>query len=171
MLLFFIHRCTDNAGIIHGDIKPQNVLIFKDDSDLYVAKIADFGYSNIFKENSRFAMPMTEPWEAPEWKKGYLFSFSEAQKMDAYSFGMLCLWLILYISLNNPEAIVGKFEDLGERNGGIYAAGTSLIESHASLQTLQKERLDKLFSLTLVNDPNCRSFNFNQFLSCLTTKT
>jgi hypothetical protein len=147
------------------------VLIFEDNSDMFVAKIADFGYSNIFNENNRFAMPRTKPWEAPEWKKGHLFSFSEAQKMDAYSFGMLCLWLTLYVSLNNVEAIVGKFEDIGERKGGVYAAATSLVESHASLQTFQRERFHKLFSLTLVNDPSCRGFDFNQFLSCLRTET
>jgi hypothetical protein len=145
------------------------VLIFKDDSGSYVAKIADFGYSSIFKENSRFAMPMTEQWEAPEWEEGYQFSFLEAKKMDAYSFGMLCLWLILCMSLDSPEVMVGKFEDLSERSGDIYAAATSLIESHVGLQTHQKEKLYKLFSLTLVNDPNCRSFDFDQFLSCLTT--
>jgi hypothetical protein len=145
------------------------VLIFKDDSDMYVAKIADFGYSNIFKENSRFAMPMTEQWEAPEWEERYQFSFLEAKKMDAYSFGMLCLWLILYMSLDSPEAIVGKFEDLSERSGDIYAAATGLIAPHVGLQTLQKKKLDKLFSLTLINDPNLRSFDFDQFLSCLTT--
>lgn len=136
---------------------------------MYVAKIADFGYSNIFKENSRFAMPMTEPWEAPEWEEGYQFSFLEAKNMDAYSFGMLCLWLILYMSLDSPEAMVGQFENLSERSGDMYDAATSLIESHVGLQTPRKEKLDKLFSLTLINDPNCRSFDFDQFLSYLTT--
>lgn len=30
------------TGIIHGDVKPQNVLIFKDDFGKYVAKVTDF---------------------------------------------------------------------------------------------------------------------------------
>lgn len=133
---------------------------------MYVAKIADFGYSSIVRGNNGIVMPMSWPWVAPEWNEDK-FNPLDAKKMDAYSFGMLCLWLILYMSLNNPE---GKLEDLrNKHSGNTYAASTSLIESHGSLQAPQKEMLDKLFSLTLVKDPNCRSFDFNQFLGCLTT--
>jgi len=134
---------------------------------MYIAKIADFGNSSIVRGNNGIVMTMTWPWVAPEWEEEYKFNPLDAKKMDAYSFGMLCLWLILYMSLNNPE---GNFEDLRSKHrGNTYAASISLIESHGSLQAPQKEKLDKLFSLTLVKDPNCRSFDFNQFLGCLTT--
>ena len=32
---------------MHGDIKPENVLIFRDTNGLFVAKVTDFGYSTI----------------------------------------------------------------------------------------------------------------------------
>jgi Ser/Thr protein kinase RdoA (MazF antagonist) len=31
------------SGIIHGDIKPHNVLVFKNAEGGYVAKVIDFG--------------------------------------------------------------------------------------------------------------------------------
>ena len=38
-------RKTD---IIYGNVKLQNILIFKDDFSKYVVKITNFGYSTIF---------------------------------------------------------------------------------------------------------------------------
>lgn len=136
---------------------------------MYVAKVADFGYSKTIKGSSGIVMGRTWPWEAPEWKEGHKYTPFDAKKMDAYSFSMLCLWLILSISPGNPEALIGKFEDLRKNSVDMYVAAKSLIESHVSLQTFQTQKLDRLFSLTLIKDPNCRSFDFDQFLSCLTT--
>lgn len=82
--------------IIHGDIKPQNILVFKDSNGDFVVKVADFGYSTILAGKKGVLMPKSEPWFAPEWEKGCEYSRIEAQKMDAYSFGMLCLWFCFY---------------------------------------------------------------------------
>ena len=40
---------SDNyIGVVHGDIKPQNVLVFKDAVTKKIAvKVADFGYSTL----------------------------------------------------------------------------------------------------------------------------
>jgi serine/threonine protein kinase len=35
-------------GIIHSDIKPINMLILKDGTHIYTAKLTDFGYSTCF---------------------------------------------------------------------------------------------------------------------------
>jgi serine/threonine protein kinase len=61
-------RALHDVGIIHGDIKPANVLIFKDPQLKYVAKIADFGSSLLRADlNSPMKLPFGSGfWQAPE---------------------------------------------------------------------------------------------------------
>src|SRR5438034_3833483 len=82
------------VGIVHGDIKPGNVLVFIDDSGGYTAKVVDFGYSTLAAgDDDLIMMPKSRPWNAPEHHhRG--FKLSQAMAMDAYSFGLLCLWLL-----------------------------------------------------------------------------
>lgn len=57
-----LHGC----GIIHGDVKSENILMFQHSQRGYVAKIGDFGYS-IFGEEQGSSIPRgTFPWTAPE---------------------------------------------------------------------------------------------------------
>ena len=93
--------------MIHGDIKPQNVLVYKDAAGETSIKVADFGYST-FAASETFAtdgdlfqgaaaarvyLPKSRPWNAPEHHFGE-FTVSGAKKTDVYSFGMLCLWVL-----------------------------------------------------------------------------
>jgi serine/threonine protein kinase len=154
-----------NADIIHGDIKPENVLIFKDSSDMYVAKVADFGYSTAFAESGGIIMPCSRTWVAPEWMNGHKFKFSDARKMDAYSFGMLCFWLLLF---EFPGSL--NLSTLRNRNTDMMTVSNELIEQKADYTISQRQNLSKLFSLTLSNNPNRRSLNFDEILSCLTSE-
>jgi serine/threonine protein kinase len=80
--------------IIHGDVKPQNVLVFEDSPGIYIAKVADFGFStHFYGEQNLISMPKSVPWSAPEHRHRY-FCPQDAKAMDVYSFGMLCLWLL-----------------------------------------------------------------------------
>ena len=82
------------SDIIHGDIKPQNVLVFQDSSEVFFARVTDFGYSTIYtKPGDLIRMPKSLHWVAPEWHhRG--FSPAEAKKMDVYSLGLLILWIL-----------------------------------------------------------------------------
>jgi serine/threonine protein kinase len=83
---------------VHGDVKPQNVLVFNGEEGPagYMAKMADFGYSSIFVEQARLKMYGTEGWAAPEYMKGMSADFEAARRMDVFSLGLLCLWLLFY---------------------------------------------------------------------------
>ncbi|KAF4338678.1 serine threonine kinase [Fusarium beomiforme] len=79
------------AGIVHGDVKPSNLLVFKHPTRKIIIKLADFG----------FAMPIqggqligsTEVYRAPEADSGQLDS-RYLRQQDIYSFG-LTFWTIL----------------------------------------------------------------------------
>lgn len=50
------------SGIIHGDIKPENILIFTDDSGGYTARVTDFSCSTVFaNETDLVSMPKSWP--------------------------------------------------------------------------------------------------------------
>ena len=88
-------KSDKNIGVVHGDIKPQNVLVFKDAITRKITvKVADFGYSTLtVGESGMVFLPKSRPWNAPEHHFGG-FIAQEAKKTDVYSFGMLCLWLL-----------------------------------------------------------------------------
>lgn len=81
------------AGLVHGDIKADNVLIFTGSDRKFLAKISDFGFSIIAAtESSEVWMGGTDPWRAPEISIGPI-KLDTAMKTDVYSFGLLA-WLI-----------------------------------------------------------------------------
>jgi len=79
--------------IVHGDLKPNNVLIFKANNDGFLAKIADLGYSTQVSDNAPLRVSTKQPWADPQYK-GEWIDFDSAKKMDAYSFGMICAWMM-----------------------------------------------------------------------------
>lgn len=89
---------------MHGDIKPENVLVFKNNRNEFSARVADFGYSTWFAgEQDTFVMPKSWPWNAPEHSHRH-FTPADAKRIDVFSFGMLCLWTLFqgYLSGSTP---------------------------------------------------------------------
>jgi serine/threonine protein kinase len=104
-------RALHDCDIVHGDVKPENVLVYgysvrdKDQDRHYLAKLADFGCS-LFKEDveSHHQKYLGTPkYNAPEicgWAKESEHEgkdieavpiFSRYKSADCYSFGLL-LW-------------------------------------------------------------------------------
>lgn len=84
--LSMLHRC----GIIHGDVKSENILIFSHSEKEYVAKLSDFGFSMVREAtNADVYVGGTRPWKAPEARSPV--SRHLLQATDIYSYGLL-LW-------------------------------------------------------------------------------
>ncbi|KAJ6031533.1 ankyrin [Penicillium herquei] len=84
--LQMLHQC----GIIHGDVKSENVLIFNHPDREYIAKLSDFGFSMVKEAaDSKVYVGGTRPWKAPEAKHPVPKHFLPA--IDIYSYGLL-LW-------------------------------------------------------------------------------
>jgi serine/threonine protein kinase len=86
----------DVVEVIHGDIKPENVLVYRNDAGHYSARVIDFGYSVSYRTTRVANLCSTIGWTAPEWHhRGIVFQ--EARKMDIYSAGLVCLWLLCFV--------------------------------------------------------------------------
>ena len=162
-----------DIGVVHGDVKLQNVLVFKDATTRKVTeKAADFRYSTLTAGGSRtVTLPKPRPWNAPEHHTRE-FKAHEAEKTEVYSFGIPCLWVLFgnrlsdfpqttadgvpgLISIDAPPFRSGptSFERL--KNGGrLENIANHLLELIIpGLDVDYTIRLEGIFSLTLPHNP------------------
>lgn len=107
--------------IIHGDIKPENILVVKNNVGQYYAQVTDFGYSTVWRKSGRINLPSSPGWTAPEYPRHGGYLFPEAVQMDVFSFGLVCLWLLFFPSENEvpevcQEALPGVLEDMAREH-------------------------------------------------------
>lgn len=109
-------------------------------------------------------MPKSKYWSAPEHHHRK-FRLSDAMKMDVYSFGMLCMWLIFY---NNTEYPDRNFQiDLeSEDKLSPLVLAHQLIMTTTGLGDERQGYLDQVFNLTLC-DPSGRCSDFDQLVHLL----
>lgn len=83
--LAFLHACE----IYHGDVKTENVLLYRKTDGGFTAKLSDFGMSVVSQHGHlKYLPPGTPHWTAPEirWARS---SNIELDKADVFSFGLL----------------------------------------------------------------------------------
>ena len=154
---------------MHRDIKPHNILIFEHIPGEYVAKVSDLGYSvQLDCDDTLVRMPLSKPWNAPEWHhRGHCFP--EIVKMDLYSYGMVCLWLLfgqecldrgINFDVSTPSACRG-LEELKSENR-LLSLATDLAEHSAGLSQGELQVLKYIFMGCLVQDPIARAYDIDE---------
>jgi serine/threonine protein kinase len=118
-----LHAC----GIMHGDLKFDNVLMFKGKDGKVNAKLSDFGSSFIAngdenKDATTEISAGTKPWTSPEL--GQEVRISWLPNTDAYAFGLL-VWRVFLNGRNPFEGL--EEEDVDQRKS------QDLIVSEASV--------------------------------------
>jgi serine/threonine protein kinase len=171
-------------GIIHGDIKTDNVLVFEDEAGTLTAKMIDFGYSCFGTSLADLVtVPRTKGWCAPEHKPREPVKWTDAQKMDLFSFGLLVCRLILWEELisgaesegllfteedgDNLAARVDDMVDKLKGNGRFLELALSVLDTSSNITGPENELLRKLFALTLDPDPRARAADFSEILSIM----
>ena len=95
------------SGLVHGDVKADNVLICAHSSREYIAKIADFGFSIVRDvEDAQIYLGGTRPWMAPEVLKGPV-SIENLPHTDIFSIGLL-FWVIFLGGRSPVDCINGQ---------------------------------------------------------------
>lgn len=153
--LAFLH----GIGVIHGDMKPENLMLSSENCSDAVIKVVDFGCAHVFAEESPFksAAPQqmgtanTPAYSPPE----VLDKKSKMQRLEA-SFDMWALGVILYIMLTgvHPFDLYGNATD-AEIEHQILAGKKPPLDKSPLTAHLSKDAID-LINKLLQWDPKKR---------------
>ncbi|KAI0193441.1 kinase-like domain-containing protein [Astrocystis sublimbata] len=172
--------------VIHGDIKPQNIIMFRRENGSFTPKVADFGYSSVDQGlEVPICLPESPPWYAPELHEYPNFTLLQASRADIFSYGMLCLWFIFerYFSGDKPlaqasAAFVLKYTD-GDENSSInnlaelrrqiapLDLAEHLITATEGLDEPVRLTLQQFFHRALSSNPSERSIDISEVMSHL----
>ena len=160
----------------------MNALVFEKDGKRIV-KLADLGDASICGDIETLAfLPKSKPWNAPEYHhRG--FPFWQGAKMDIYSFGLLCVWVLFRESLSRSAASLEYWQEDNETTTGLpptvellamlkkenllQAAVRKLVYANKEVTREQQSKLDSFFALTLAEKPTARSSDFQLLLTLL----
>ncbi|KAM5354993.1 hypothetical protein ACJ41O_001639 [Fusarium nematophilum] len=148
--LFSLH----SAGISHGDIKPNNILVFADrrvqggvETTYYRAKISDFSRARFLADSSRAHLAGAPSYKAPEGASVLLTE--DVMLADVWSLG------VLFGAITLRPA---RFLDTGEPTlvGETIRAETARLIEESSWDPEIQELRDIMVSASLQHDPSRR---------------
>jgi serine/threonine protein kinase len=145
-----LHACS----VVHGDLKPQNILISKD----YIAKVTDFGFATLrgktsssiassIVSNDDTAVCGTAAYMAPELLQS---SSPPENSSDVYSFGVM-----LNEMIQEEEPYSDQFQNFAGRGpfGAVnYAKLGNRPRINATTPTFLKDFIEKCWN----RDPDSR---------------
>jgi serine/threonine protein kinase len=140
--------------------------MFQNASGNLLVKLSDFGHSRYLpdqEEKVLIYIPISKPWNAPEHHhRG--FRFSQAAKMDIFSFGVCCLWLLFYNSASKGHFIL----DIDSSRADVMLdLAKDYISLNGELDGEMRATLTLLFEQCLPSRPECRSCTMEPILELL----
>jgi len=168
----FNHELTLNiSDIVHGDIKPQNILVFREPSGEIVAKIADFGHASMrATEDATINLPYSRFFNAPDYHPREI-RLGDAKKFDSFNFGFLVYWLLVARKLMFEQKWAEENAFLASiqyQEDHILVAEKVLAGSDMSDE--QMANLSFFFTRTLANHHQNRSADWDLFIALLTSQ-
>jgi serine/threonine protein kinase len=160
-------------------------LIYKGNSE-FTARVTDFGYATRFvNEDDRICIPKIDPWNAPEHTYENITP-AQAQKMDVFSFGMLCMWVMFekclsgitplpqeahwaekYVHGRREKHLSQSVLKNRKQEGGLVMLAQQLVMAEKDLDDETKQVLQELFSLSLACNPSQRKTDLRYFSDLL----
>ena len=139
------------TGFVHGDIKPQNIVVFGHEKGWPYMALTDFGYTGRAKLgdlDTVIKIPKSTPWNAPEHHhRG--FSVQQAQATDLYSLGLLFLWLLFY----DTPLEVSVLELLTAKKSEIKSV-SQLFQDTMLMEKLKMDGVINTIACRLAQDPS-----------------
>jgi serine/threonine protein kinase len=161
------------------------VLVFEEKDGSYIPKVADFGFSTRFRaEGDLIYLPESIAWNAPE-RTHRAFTPSSALKMDIYSFGLLCLWILFgsspdlqpppdvallpgqYVSFDHPLDGSNRLQYIKRDNKNSLLNWAVWLTTQTIQDSAVRESMVKLFRLSLPHDPKDRCDDFGCLVDLL----
>ncbi|KAH0565039.1 hypothetical protein GP486_001565 [Trichoglossum hirsutum] len=151
-----LHTCS----IVHGDLKPKNVLVFENYDNSsgvpFIAKLADFGYSvDEARHKGQGAIEVTiwtQGWEAPEIRrhirKNLAVPVHEFCKADNYSFGLL-VWS--FMCLNGSKPVIAP-------DSAVTSAAVKSIQSTTGMPDTLRCTLTHALNVLLLQNSDERPY-------------
>ena len=139
--------------------------MFQETDGSFRAKVTDFGYSTIQTDsNESIIVGKSLPWNAPEHDRDeQSWTKDQAERLDVFSLGMLCLWLLFEPYLT-PTALTqhGRRNQNVENPNTAQTPGTRKIlaelKSSDKLFQFAEERLDVDFNIAATMKAKWKAF-------------